>query len=190
VQYLTRWKGHGPEWDTWYDEADLDNAQDLIRDYEEGQVAKEEPEKAFIIQLPVSGITVGGSFLSCFLSRLFDVVLLLTREGKKERRPTLIIYNGRTKEQTQNLPVTSSVRTQYHPTSTSPRKKHPAPPARLYPPSPSPSLSSVSTSFTILHLPPDATQHLSHAVVAPRAARCCVWPPSFVGKPWATSVRT
>jgi hypothetical protein len=46
VQYLTRWKGHGPEWDTWYDEADLDNAQDLIRDYEEGQVAKEEPEKA------------------------------------------------------------------------------------------------------------------------------------------------
>jgi hypothetical protein len=46
VQYLTRWKGHWPEWDTWYDEAGLDNAQYLIRDYEEGRVAKEEAEKA------------------------------------------------------------------------------------------------------------------------------------------------
>jgi hypothetical protein len=52
------------------------------------------------------------------------------------------------------------------------------------------SLSSVSISLTIFLLPPDATQHLSHAVVAPRAARCCVWPPFFVGKPWSTSVRT
>jgi hypothetical protein len=47
-----------------------------------------------------------------------------------------------------------------------------------------------SIAFAILHRPLDATQHLSHAVVAPQAARCCVWPPSFAGKPWATSVRT
>jgi hypothetical protein len=46
VQYLARWKGHGLEWDTWYNEADLDNAQDLIRDYKEGLVVKEGAEKA------------------------------------------------------------------------------------------------------------------------------------------------
>ena len=34
TEYLVRWKGYGPEWDTWYAEEDLPNAQQSIADYE------------------------------------------------------------------------------------------------------------------------------------------------------------
>lgn len=34
VEYLVRWKKYGPEWDRWYSVKDLDNAPDLVRDYE------------------------------------------------------------------------------------------------------------------------------------------------------------
>ena len=35
VEYLVCWTGYGPEWDRWYNVKDLDNAHDLVRDYEE-----------------------------------------------------------------------------------------------------------------------------------------------------------
>ena len=34
VQYLVRWKGYGPEYDTWYRVKDLDNAKDLVEEYD------------------------------------------------------------------------------------------------------------------------------------------------------------
>jgi len=34
TEYLVRWKGYGPEWDPWYAEDDLPNAQEPIADYE------------------------------------------------------------------------------------------------------------------------------------------------------------
>jgi len=34
TEFLVRWKGYGPEWDTWYAEEDLPNAQQSIADYE------------------------------------------------------------------------------------------------------------------------------------------------------------
>lgn len=34
TEYLVRWKGYGPEWDFWYAEDDLPNAQQSIADYE------------------------------------------------------------------------------------------------------------------------------------------------------------
>jgi hypothetical protein len=45
TQYLARWKEHGPEWDRWYDEAELENAEDLVMDYEKTLSGKEEAEK-------------------------------------------------------------------------------------------------------------------------------------------------
>jgi hypothetical protein len=33
VQYLGRWKDHGPEWDSWINEDDLENAQELLKDF-------------------------------------------------------------------------------------------------------------------------------------------------------------
>ena len=35
IEYLVRWTGYGPEWDRLYNIKDLDNAADLVRDYEE-----------------------------------------------------------------------------------------------------------------------------------------------------------
>lgn len=36
TEYLVRWKGYGPEWDRWYNVKDLDNAADLVSDYNAG----------------------------------------------------------------------------------------------------------------------------------------------------------
>lgn len=36
VEYLVRWKGFGPKWDRWYNVKDLDNAAELVLDYENG----------------------------------------------------------------------------------------------------------------------------------------------------------
>ena len=36
VEYLVRWTGYGPEWDRWYNVKNLDNAAELVREYEEG----------------------------------------------------------------------------------------------------------------------------------------------------------
>ena len=36
VEYLVRWTGYGPGWDRWYNVKDLDNAAELVREYEEG----------------------------------------------------------------------------------------------------------------------------------------------------------
>jgi hypothetical protein len=33
-EYLVRWKGYGAEWDDWYGEDLLDNATDLVKEYE------------------------------------------------------------------------------------------------------------------------------------------------------------
>jgi hypothetical protein len=46
AQYLARWKGYGPEWDQWLDEAELENAQDLVKSFEETQMTKELVTKA------------------------------------------------------------------------------------------------------------------------------------------------
>jgi len=34
TEYLVRWKGYGPEWDSWYAKDELPNAQEAIADYE------------------------------------------------------------------------------------------------------------------------------------------------------------
>jgi len=34
TEYLVRWKGYGPEWDSWYAEDDLPNTREAIADYE------------------------------------------------------------------------------------------------------------------------------------------------------------
>jgi len=34
TEYLVRWKGYGPEWDSWYAEDDLPNAREAIANYE------------------------------------------------------------------------------------------------------------------------------------------------------------
>jgi hypothetical protein len=39
VQYLGRWKGHGPEWDSWINENDLENAQELLEDFNNKQAS-------------------------------------------------------------------------------------------------------------------------------------------------------
>ena len=36
VKYLVCWTNYGPEWDRWYNVKDLDNAAELVREYEEG----------------------------------------------------------------------------------------------------------------------------------------------------------
>lgn len=38
TEYLVRWKGYGPEWDRWYNIKDLDNAAELVQQYEQGLV--------------------------------------------------------------------------------------------------------------------------------------------------------
>jgi hypothetical protein len=34
TEYLVRWKGYGPEWDSWYTEDELPNAKEAMTDYE------------------------------------------------------------------------------------------------------------------------------------------------------------
>jgi len=34
TEFLVRWKGCGPEWDSWYYDDDLPNARQAIADYE------------------------------------------------------------------------------------------------------------------------------------------------------------
>ena len=34
VQYLVRWKGYGPEFDRWYNKDNLDDAREVVEDYE------------------------------------------------------------------------------------------------------------------------------------------------------------
>ena len=34
TEFLVRWKGYGPEWDSWYADDDLPNARQVIADYE------------------------------------------------------------------------------------------------------------------------------------------------------------
>jgi hypothetical protein len=46
VQYLARWKGYGPEYDQWLNESELDNAQELIKDFEEAEAKKQLAAKA------------------------------------------------------------------------------------------------------------------------------------------------
>jgi hypothetical protein len=41
VQYLGRWRDHGPEWDSWINEHDLDNAQELLEDFNSKQASNE-----------------------------------------------------------------------------------------------------------------------------------------------------
>jgi hypothetical protein len=50
VEYLGRWKGYGPEWDTWLKLSELDNAKELVKAFEDQQTlaktSKEAAEKA------------------------------------------------------------------------------------------------------------------------------------------------
>jgi hypothetical protein len=46
VQYLGRWKDHGPEWDSWIDEDDLENAQELLEDFNSKQASNEAAAQA------------------------------------------------------------------------------------------------------------------------------------------------
>jgi hypothetical protein len=39
TEYLVHWKGYGPEWDSWYTEDDLPNAQQSIVDYKSSSLA-------------------------------------------------------------------------------------------------------------------------------------------------------
>jgi hypothetical protein len=41
VQYLGRWRDHGPEWDSWINEHDLENAQELLEDFNSKQASNE-----------------------------------------------------------------------------------------------------------------------------------------------------
>ncbi len=34
TQYLVRWQGRGPEWDEWIDAEDMDQAKELVREFE------------------------------------------------------------------------------------------------------------------------------------------------------------
>ena len=34
VEYLVKWQGYGPEFDTWYNVKNLDNCMDLVQEYE------------------------------------------------------------------------------------------------------------------------------------------------------------
>jgi hypothetical protein len=42
TEYLLRWKGYGPEFDSWYAKEDLDNAADLVKNYEERHAGKQQ----------------------------------------------------------------------------------------------------------------------------------------------------
>ena len=44
VEYLVRWRGYGPEFDTWYNIKDLDRSMDLIREYEEEMTLRQAPK--------------------------------------------------------------------------------------------------------------------------------------------------
>jgi hypothetical protein len=41
MQYLGRWKDHGPEWDSWINEDDLENAQELLEEFNSKQASNE-----------------------------------------------------------------------------------------------------------------------------------------------------
>ena len=41
IEYLVCWKGYGPEWDRCYNIKDLDNAADLVHNYEEALAQRE-----------------------------------------------------------------------------------------------------------------------------------------------------
>ena len=45
IEYLVRWTGYGLEWDRWYDVKNLDNAPDLVCNYEEF-LAQQEPSRS------------------------------------------------------------------------------------------------------------------------------------------------
>lgn len=40
IQYLVKWKGYGNEHNVWYDIDDLDNAQELVAEFETRQAAR------------------------------------------------------------------------------------------------------------------------------------------------------
>lgn len=46
IQYLVRWKGYGPEFDTWMSKDQLENATDIVADYERAKVVPEHSRKA------------------------------------------------------------------------------------------------------------------------------------------------
>jgi hypothetical protein len=66
VQYLARWKRYGLEYDQWISESELDNAQDLIKDFEEAEAKKQQATKAAV---NVRGKNRKGR--SCFSSLQF-----------------------------------------------------------------------------------------------------------------------
>ena len=41
VEYLVRWRGYDPEFDTWYNVKDLDHSMDLIQEYEEEMISRQ-----------------------------------------------------------------------------------------------------------------------------------------------------
>ena len=54
TEYLIRWKGYGPEFNQWYNVKDLENAIELVEEYEHGMAAiYEDPDSGVSVEQPL-----------------------------------------------------------------------------------------------------------------------------------------
>ena len=56
---MIRWKGYGPEFDQWYNVKDLENAMELVEEYEHGMAAiYEDPDSGVSAEQPLQARTI------------------------------------------------------------------------------------------------------------------------------------